>query len=313
MATVKAEYTCGQNVLYSAIETLWERYSEDVAAFTNYKPSYTDATATAALAANEAAEEMPDATVQVAIAEEIGIDVLKLSEIVLDDYQKTKGYINGAFTKEYQHANYIQSGQNHYAKASNKDWESVLSLAKTNLEYITNSVKQPLLEADDNMPATFITSVTTNNANFVAKYKAYKIAMNTEVSTDAKITANNGSYNTTRKMLADAAIIGRTNPTLGARYIWDDIEASIDPKAEGLKGKAIDSVTSLPVIVTIIAKKQNKPAVTFKVDKSGKFSQILESGNYDLTVSAPNHKTQNINKDVLPHTMSRLNLSMVPN
>ena len=308
MATITAIYNCAQNVLYSALELIWETFTTDVDTFHNYKAAYTAASATDADAAIATAAGMPEAAVNVAIAEEIGVDVKKLAAIVILDFNKTKGYINTAFAKEYQHANYTQAGQAHYTKATNHDWESVKSLGLANHAYISNLIKKPLLEANNNMPTAFIGIVDTNNTNFGNKYTAYTTAMNTADSTDDKLTANNNCFTTGRNMLNDAAILFPDNPN----YVWDHVVESIDPQEQGIKGTAKNAITSLPLAITITAKMEGSQAVTVTADAKGKFKQSLPHGIYTITISLRGYITQTITKEITLHNMSRLNPLMQP-
>jgi len=308
MSTVKAIYNCAQSVLYSALEIVWALFSNDVDTFHNYKPAYSDTTATDALDAVDAAEALPEAAVNKAAAEEIGVDVKKLSDIVLTNYRKTKGYINTAFAPEYQHANYMQAGETHYRKASQHDWEEIKALGESMLTYITDVVKKPLLVANNNMPPAFLTSVGTDNDNFISKYNAYKAALRTSEATDAKITANNKCYTTARNMLNDAAILFPDN----SKYVWENVINSIDPHEQGFTGSAKDSVSSLPLPVAIIAKMDGSPAISLTADAKGKFKQILASGTYTITVSLRGYHTQSIIKEITVHNMSRLKFLMIP-
>ncbi len=308
MSTVTAIYNCAQSVLYSALEIVWALFTDDVDTFHTYKAAYTATTATDAMDAVDAAEALPEAAVNKAAAEEIGVDVKKLSEIVLTNYRKTKGYINTAFAPEYQHANYMQAGETHYRKASQHDWEEVKALGESMLTFISDAVKKPLLIANDNMPTTFITSVGTDNDNFVSKYNAYKAALRTSDATDAKLTANNACFATARNMLNDAAILFPDNP----QYAWENVLTSIDPHEQGFTGSAKDSVSSLPLQVAIIAKMDGSPAISLTADAKGKFKQILASGTYTINVSLRGYQTQFITKEITVHNMSRLKFLMVP-
>ena len=308
MSTVTAIYNCAQSVLYSALEIVWALFTDDVDTFHTYKAAYTATTATDAMDAVDAAEALPEAAVNKAAAEEIGVDVKKLSEIVLTNYRKTKGYINTAFAPEYQHANYMQAGETHYRKASQHDWEEVKALGESMLTFISDAVKKPLLIANDNMPTTFITSVGTDNDNFVSKYNAYKAALRTSDATDAKLTANNACFATARNMLNDAAILFPDNP----QYAWENVLTSIDPHEQGFTGSTKDSVSSLPLQVAIIAKMDGSPAISLTADAKGKFKQILASGTYTINVSLRGYQTQFITKEITVHNMSRLKFLIVP-
>src|SRR3972149_3582174 len=191
-------YNCSQQDLYSALNTLWDNYGQDLADFTAYKPSYTAAVRAAAKAAIAAAKALPDDQARGAAAEQLRIKVAKKADVVIGNFLQTKGYINGVFAQEFRKPNYESAGQNNYRKATNDDWESVSGMGTSMNNYL--ALNNVLLQAGGtNMPAGFPATVAANVTSFETDYAAFKLASETGVATNTKILAKNACYTTGRE------------------------------------------------------------------------------------------------------------------
>ena len=317
MEPVLANYTCSQQDLYSADNTLWDNFGQDLVDFTAFKASYVAGTRTAAKLAIKNAKDLPDDQSRGAAAEQLRIKVAKKADIVIGNFLQTKGYINGVFTQEFRKANYESAGQNYYRKATEDDWESVSgmgsSLVGTNGYLPTNSV---LLQAGGtNMPAGFPATVLANVNAFELDYAAFKLASETGVATQTKILANNACYTTGREMMIDAEIIYRKDAAKAKRYVWDVLLAAINPSVAGMKGTVLNGNTDVGEgDVTVSMKQEGKEAIDTVTDVNGIYELSgIEAGTYTVTISKVGFQTIVEIVVIKVGTVSTRNFPLQPN
>jgi hypothetical protein len=295
MEPILPNYNCAQKDLYSALNTLWDNYGEDLADFTAFKASYTVAKKNAAKLAIKNAKEMLDDQARGAAAEQLRIKVAKKADVVIGNFLQTKGYINGVFEKEFRKANYESAGQKSYRRATEDDWESVsaigTSLVGVNGYLPTNVVL--LEDGGNNMPAGFPATVLANVDAFELDYAAFKLASETGVATQAKIKANNACYTTGREMMDDAEIIYRKDFEKAKRYIWDNLLAMINPSVAGMKGTVLNGNTNVgEPAVTVSMKQEGKEAIETVTDVKGIYEiSGIEAGTYTVTITKAGFQT----------------------
>ena len=277
-------YSCSQQDLYSALNTLWDNHIKDIADFTAYKQSYTLAKAVAAKAAIKAAQKLPDDQARGAEAEQLRIKVEKAADDVIGNFLQTKGYINGVFTEKFRKPNYEKAGQKYYRKANENDWESVSGMGSSMTNYIADNLTL-LQDGGTNMPAGFELTVDGNVAAFELVYEKFKSASETGVETAKKIKANNACYTTARDMMDDGQIIYRKKHEYAERYIFDRILNMINPKASGMKGTVLNGKTNAGLAgAEIKMQQENKEAILIVCDDEGNYEETMESGTYTATI-----------------------------
>lgn len=298
-------YNCSMQDLYSALNTIWDNYKEDMGDFTAYKAGYVLAKFTSAKAAIKAAKELPDDQARSGPAELLRIKVVDAADKVIGNFVQAKGYINGVVAAPSRKATYEIAGQKYYRKATNDDWESVVGMGTSLNKYLDDN--STLLEdGGNNMPATFPADVLLNTEAFELVYGQFKSASETGVKTGTKITANNGCYTTAREMMDDAAIIYRKNSTKADRYIFDKILDMLNPKVAGMKGDVLDSNTNEGIEgAEVKMQQEGKPAIVTTTDADGHYEQTgIEAGTYTVTITKAGFQTVNEIIVIKPGTVS---------
>lgn len=308
------KYNCSQQDLYSALNTLWDNYLEDLADFAAYKASHNAAKRTAAKAAIKAAKDLPDEQARTGIAEQLRIKVVQKADAVIGYFVMTKGYINGVFVEEFRKANYEMAGQGYYRKATNDDWESVSGMGTSMNNYLsTNSVL--LEDGGNNMPEGFPATVAAAVTAFETEYAGFKLASESGVQTAAKIKANNEIYTICREMLDDAQIIYRKEPAKAERYIFDRMLQMINPSVAGMKGTILNGNTNIGEPgAEVKMQKEGKPAIIMISDADGNYEQTgIESGDWTVTITKPDFQTVTEIIPIRPGTVSRRDFPLQPN
>jgi hypothetical protein len=295
------EYPCAQKDLYSIIDTAWANYQLKLTNFTNFKGMYTAAYNTSALAAMAAAKAMPDDATRNAAAETLRVGLVKMGDICLLNFQTLKRYIESAFTdRDVWDIQFKAAGQQYYADAANKDWESMELLNQAAKNYIAVPANNTLLlgtAPNLNMPAAFQAALTLAATNFSAQYLAFKSAEETASATAAKINANNLCYRTLIGMLKDGQVIFANDEETKKMFVFSTLWDLINPPVAGIKGEVKVTGTNVPIVgATISIQKEGEVALDILTDEEGSYSHQVGAGKYTIKVSANGYVTQS--KDV---------------
>src|SRR5690606_31684887 len=129
--------------------------SQHLAKFTALKAFYTEAFIDQALAAVQAAKELPPIVQTLAYRKEARINLVNATKQVQANWQLLKLYINKAFAGDIVQAKLEAAGAAFYEKASAGNWSAVRSLINTANTFIANNLGD--LMANENMPADFKT------------------------------------------------------------------------------------------------------------------------------------------------------------
>jgi len=313
MTVIKAVYGCAQKDLFSGLRIVWKSYLTNVANFTAKKGKYTVLYATNALAAIDAAEELPDDESRIAAAETLRLDVEKAAALVVDDFVSTEGYIDDLFPiVGKQKPQYVLAGYNFFEGAEKEDWESVTQLGTKNSSYVsTNTVALEM--GGMNMPVGFPASVAANFLDYETKLGLYMTARQTAVETGDKITACNGCYKTGAGMMKDAVkLVYRNKPISGDAYNWDRVQAMINPTEAGMDGYLTDVFTSVALVgAAVVMKMDGNPAITTKSDISGKYViKGITAGTYVYTITMVGYTTITGTIEIKVRNISRMNFEM---
>lgn len=282
----QSNYNCTQPELYAVARTGWDSYSDNLPAFGAYRGYYDAAYATAALAAIDAAELLPDAQARYANTEVYRTELIVLADNCLARWQTLKRYILTSFPEPAQKARLEEAGSLRYEKARGYNWEELRMMnisASTFL--ITHNAA---LSAGNNMPLAFIASYNTAAASFAAKMQQF---LNSEeqgvIDTNTKITANNAVYATLINMFKDGQEIFKTQEEIKRQFVFDTVLGLItNPGAAGLRGKVISAQDLLPIANATI--EILNTSYTTNTNAEGNYLiKPLATGSYDIRFSAP--------------------------
>ncbi len=309
---ITANYATSMKDLYSGLKTAWRNYEGQVARFTSYKAFYTLAYKTAALAAIDAAQELPDNDARKGTSEILRLGVVDLGKACLQNFQFLKGYIDSAFpTMAVQKIQYVMAGQNNYRDAARGDWESMEAMNSSAKNYLALAANVTALTAGDNMPAAFVATVQAASDAFDAQYDSFKLAEQTSVETANKVKANNAIFKTGMTMLSDAQKIFMNEPEILTKFIFQNILGLINPAVAGIKGTVKELGTNVAIgNALMVAQHDGDVAVTVAVDVDGEFGAQLKEGKYRIVVSADGYVGQEFDMDLKLTGLKRVDIVM---
>lgn len=295
----KANYKCTQPELYAVARTGWASYSANIASFSSYRGYYNPAYATAALAAIDASELLPEAQARYANTEVYRIELIELAKNCLALWQTLKRYILTSFPDAIQKPRLEEAGSLRYEKAGEYNWEELRMMNIQATSFITTH--NAALSAGMNMPATFPTAYTTATAEYATKMQQF---LNSEeqgiIDTTTKVTANNAVYATLINMFKDGQEIFKTQDEIKRQFVFDTVLGLItNPGAAGLRGKVISSLDGSPIIGAIVSVLDIGTSTTTTDDAGNYLLKPIPVGRLSISfVAAPQYNDkviQNIN------------------
>lgn len=308
---MKNNYTCSQRDLYTALRILWNCYLQFWTFFKDYKDYYTEDYATMAKAAVQAAEDLPDHSVNLGASGVKRIEMKKQAKIVCADFLKTKGYINTAFkNKKERKINFVQAGSENYIQAIKGNWKRVEALGKCNKIYVAKNATK--LKENQNMPIGFPTTVRLHYTSFSGKFQAYMSAKDMNVKTADKVKANNDCFDMAKDMMFDAKTIFKNDKDKAKLFLWNNILKLVSLKQAGLQGKIKDKATKV-MLPGVVVELQLEEEPTFEVvtDEEGKYSaKGITAGKYCYIIRCVGKKSIVGEKEVKTGTVSRMNFEM---
>ena len=310
---IKALYPCSMMDMYSVVETAWGNFGNHIARFTSFKPLYTPAFKTAALAALTAAKALPDDDARSGSSILLHIGLVNMGNVCLQNFQFLKRYIETAYTDtEVQNALFVVAGQNNYRAASREDWESMISMNTNAKNYLAIPANVTALTANNNMPAAFVTTLKNASDAFDVQYANFKMAEETSVETAAKIKANNLCYSACMAMMRDAQTIFMNEPEILTKFVFSNLLALINPPVAGIKGNIKEASTNAVISnATLSVQKDGEPAQSLPVDVNGDFGSNLAEGHYKIVVGAPSYVDQVFEYDLKLSGLKTLNVELV--
>lgn len=312
MNNEKPNYRCAQKDFYTVAKMGWAHYATYHAQLASYKAFYKPSFGTNALAAVNAAQALADDQARGAISETERIVLVGLGRTCLDYFDFLKGYIESAYADDTMWKSQFEAlGNNYYAKAAHEDWESMVSMNVSAVNYVNITENFEKLTANENMPEDFKEIIGEAADAFASKYADFLASSDTSNATKAKIVANNACYKTLTSMFRDAQRVFKYDPAILQKFTFSSLLASINPPVAGIRGVVKESETNVPLVVNIKTQKTGEVAVVFVSGADGTFSQQLAEGTYVIEVSAAGYVTQTMSLDLKLTGLKRLDVVMV--
>jgi hypothetical protein len=307
-----ANYNCNTQELYSAARLGWDSCSEQLTDFTAFKAKYTATYITAQLAEIDTAANLPDDQARAAKAESERINLTQIADTCLANWKKLKRYIADAFSTEQQKPNIESAGSQYYEKAGNYNWDSLQGLLTAGQTYIAANLAA--LQANQNMPAAFATSFSTDKTAFDNLHQQFLQSEElSQQGTEAKVIANNKVYSNLISMFLDGQEIYKTNEVIKKQFVFDQVLNLVSGTGTaGIKGYVTADKTNTPIQGAIVAIEQNGKSAT--TDQDGKY-QILQVGanTYNIKIGAEGYTSKLIENVVIKTgTISTLSATLVP-
>lgn len=286
-------YRCAQKDLYSVVKMGWANYALHQGELADYKGFYSVAYGVEALNELAAAQALPDLQARGTVSEMERIVLVDLGLLCLKYMQFLKGYIESAFERvEMWKSQFEAIGWTYYLAASKEDWESMVVMNQSAVNYLAVADIETRLGANDNMPSDFVAKIGDAAAAFAGKYADFLGAKDTSVETEAKIVANNACYRRLLDMMKDGQRVFGGDAAMAGRFTFAKLLHSVNPRVAGVKGwvKEVDSY--VPIEAKVVAQKMGDVAVEFGCEADGSFSRILSAGKYSITIMALGYVTQ---------------------
>ncbi len=288
-------YNCAQPELYLICRKGWHLCTDNLAAFTAYKPKYSEAFIAQNLSDINDADNMDDSKARYARSQNLRLDLVEKKEEVLDIYHLLKGYIEDAYRTDKVPTMIQAAGQQFYAKASSNNWAHASALLSAMGPFVSNNLAT--LTDNNNMPPNFSTRIQTVKEEFEQMYKNWSASDNAAATeTDAKITANNAIYNNLKTMLSDAQKVFRKDALLAEKFTLLDLMSQVrGPRPSGISGRVLNSVNQKAIENAQIS----IPALdkVIKTDVNGQFQLMpLPVGKYTVIIEADSFDTVTLEK-----------------
>lgn len=310
-----AAYNFKQAELYTICRFILETIStpELLSRFGTFKAKYTTGYITTRQAEVDAAEDIPDEENRNAVHEVKRVQLLALNTNALRLFNLLERYIAEVVPPAEQKANLEAAGSTFYSDAADADFDSTIQLLNNMVNYTT--ANQSLLEQGGlNMPATFLPSVQTLQADFEKLYEEFLGSeAGAEVTTESKITLNNDLFNN---------IIRSINADAQALFVAPDEEAlrklfTVEHQLYLVRGAGVagirfavsDAATNLPIMgATAAIPAQGYTATT---DEQGRVIKLqLAAGSYVVEVSKAGYNTYTASVEVEVGTVKRLDVKL---
>lgn len=286
-----SEYNTAEQDLYTGIEMVWTSYAEYLTDFEAWKTTYSSTNGTDALAALEAAKDLPSEALRDELHTTLQKELGPLSDDCLIIWKQLESYIRDSFPPLVYQDKLNAAGYVYYSGASAKNWEDVQGLMNDGELFIAANTAEL---TTGGMPGTFAADFTTAKDAFDAKHAEFLQAEETaKVQRDEKIDANNAIYRTAMDMCEDGKKIFRQEPAKRDQFTWTTVQVLIkgSQSSHSVKGTVIDNDTELPIEgakVAVLDKDgtpiEGKEAIT---ESDGTYKIIgLKNGQYKLDVQA---------------------------
>ncbi len=230
-ARPQREYSCGQQDLYTVIETGWGSYTQHLPRFENHSSLYTAATGTTQLAALAAARALPDEDSREEVHKTLRVQLKSLADACLIKWSDMETYIRDGFPEDEYENKRIAAGYNYYRSAARDDWDDVKGLMQNGLLFL--NANAAILSAGG-MVATFMPSFILAKDAFELKHQAFLQAEEeTKVMTDQKIIANNALNKNLMKMFDDGKKLFRDDAAVREQFTFDRVLALVNGGSGG--------------------------------------------------------------------------------
>lgn len=249
-----AKYHCTQAELYAICTIGWQSYTENQPDFEAFKTTYTVPFGEAMVLAVETAKNLPDFQSRNQDTETAYILMGQTATLALNKWRTLRSYIKSAFPSELQKPNIEAAGEEHYTKASTRNWGETELMFTSAINYINDNTA---ILTTAGMPAAFPTDFSDLHTTFATHYSTFTDSGQDEhEGTDTKVNANNAIYDNLQKMFEDGQIIFENDPAKRERFIFARVKELItnNPNSGSIPSTVIeigmyvyDEQTNLPI------------------------------------------------------------------
>lgn len=275
-----AKYPCSQSHLYEAAKQIVTSLNTDLSGFAAFSAKYNATYVQNLKQAIVDAYHMPDDQSRNADYQILRDTLSVIALQIMSSWQSLKCFIEDAYgTGITGKAQIDAAGAKYYAKAGGEDWAAIMSMATSAELFMTNNLND--LQTLGFMPTTFPQDFTALKDSFDATYTDFlQSRSSTKVETQAKIGANNVLYLELSKVCRDGKRVFANDEAKTEQYTFASILTMIGGAGKsGITGQITDgNGNPIPGVSVGIG---TKSTVT---DSEGKYSILIASGRYDLTL-----------------------------
>lgn len=300
MAT-KRNYSCAEEVLYTAARSGYLLCRNNLAAFTRFDPAYSSSYLTDAEKAVDDAEALVSIVERNSESKMMRLQLKAMARGIRADWQLAKRYTVKAFRNDDLQAHLEALGIGFYNAAADDRWTSVNSMVGVTNTFVTRYKTQ--LEAKG-LPTDFQQNFMDAGAKFKAKRLEY-IALDDsiELQADAKVKANNAVYETLIEMLKDSQkiVTGKLKRIMTFNHLKKQAQGTTPC---GFKGYIYDA-DGFPLPGAVVMTKDGRFRAV--ADERGRFHITrMENGEWTFVVSmgddyVPVEKVMKIKPGVTSH------------
>ncbi|MBC7446835.1 MAG: carboxypeptidase regulatory-like domain-containing protein [Hymenobacteraceae bacterium] len=287
-----AKLPMAQGDLYLVLPLAWQAYRDNQAAFTAYRPAYTDQVAVAGLALLKAAQDLPDDQSRGGAGEKTRRELLPQLIEYLDAWVRLEGYIEAAYGETGYKPMREEAGSKFYEAASGENWDAVTRLITNARGFVKDHLAE--LTANDNMPTTFpaeLEAEAQDAEKLIERFLSFK--NDERKGTEAKEAANAAAYAAWQKVARDADRIWRRQPEqrryFEMEYLLGLVRGTGQAGIRGVLTRA-DGGVAAGVTVTV----PGVPDATTVTDEDGRFALAVPAGTYVVELRGAGFKPLDI-------------------
>lgn len=290
---VRAEYPCTGQELYSIGNTIYDNVKANLAAFALLKAKYTVPYVDGLILNITNAKALPDEEMRNSVFQTLGVELEKLEEKCCENFQDLKNYIDDSYEDNLHKIKYDAAGAPKYEAAKAGNHERVAGLNADMIAFIAAESATLLvnLDGDPNMPGTFEAMVIADSKAFDLKYAAFKLARQTTLDTNKKVTANNSCFKEIMSTCDDGLRVAAKSvdpPGMTKLFTFKTVKDIVSPPGSAsLKitcKLAVDGSVLAGVDVAIQA--AGGTLLTLKTDANGvALFEKIDPADYNVTIS----------------------------
>lgn len=305
-------YNCSQAALYQVALNVYQSMANNLPAFTDFKSKYTQAYIDSLKDEITQAANIPHLRGRSGKAELEYVNLLNQLEVCSDLWQNLKRYIQAAYPEETHRIHIEQAGYSYYLKSVNKNWDAAVSLLMAANTYITENASS--LQANNNMPASFITKFDTERVKFNNTLTSYQqLSEKLKEDTDFKIDSNNKVYDHVIEICVDGQQIFKNNEAKSDQFVFTKVLQIVSGTGtSGFKGYVFDAKTNQPLSgVSVTSTGFTKAVVT---DENGFYEMLqIAEGKYPIAFAIAGYITHTLaDYAVDSGVVHNLNINLTP-
>lgn len=320
------KYNCTQAELYAICTIIWQSYAENQADFEAFKTIYTVQYGIDAMQEVEDAKNLPDFQARNQATETAYINMGETAKKCLTAWRSLRSYIKSSFPDNLQKPEIEAAGEDHYNKATNRNWSETELMLVSAINYID---QHTAVLTTGGMPATFQATISDLHTEFMGFYITFTDSGQDEhEGTDQKVIANNALYSKLQAMCDDGQIINEHNAAKFQRFVFSRVKDLITsgPTTTGIPSNTIefgvyvyDSATFIPINeanITIYNTPNGQPATAVTgedgiADLRINGFQPNASASLDIEVSAFDYNSEFISSDFTAGQYYSLDMPLV--